>query len=139
METCQVSYDGMFLRMKSINTAIILTVKFNRKISRMRFDNHIWTQKVFHEIAKGITGNNDRKHRSEVIVAMRSTEFATNPPNGGYARTPQKSFAAVMKLHARMMLIDEYRTTKQCSRCYRRLEYKRSNGEKSQERNKNKR
>lgn len=85
------------------------------KVTRLKFDKHIRTNKALSEEVKKLVG--DSEHM-EAYFGNGSSP--ANCPIKGYVRLPNKGFKKKLADHPKVSLIstDEFRTTKLCSICH---------------------
>lgn len=80
-----------------------------RKVARLKFKKFICVEAAAHKTVKSII-----KHR-KALVFIGASKIAANSPMRGYVRSPQRALLKAFRIHADVVLVDEFRTTMLCS------------------------
>lgn len=80
-----------------------------RKVARLKFQKFICVEAAAHRTAKSIIKNR------KALVFIGASKIAANSPMRGYIRSPQRALLKAMRIHADVVLVDEFRTTMLCS------------------------
>lgn len=110
-------FDYVDHSLKMFNEEI--EVYTDKKYTRLRLDKYFQTQRVMDEIVNKLTKKDDNRR---CLICIGSTEFSANSPIRGYVRCPgTKLIVKQLKkvLYCDVYFVDEYRTTKTCSRCFK--------------------
>ena len=84
-----------------------------KRIAKLEFERYIGRQKATLGLAKKLTGDNPKKS----LIFLGSTE--NSPAIRGYVRTPNKKIVSKLKhVGATVILVDEFRSTMLCSKCF---------------------
>lgn len=82
------------------------------KVARLKVRKYIAIRKITNRMAQELICD---KH---TLIFIGAATMAANSPIKGYARVPMPKICASFKRHADIMYVDEFRTTKLCSRCF---------------------
>lgn len=86
----------------------------DRRVTRLRFKKYILVEKAITALAKELVGH----HKHRTLVHIGASKTAANSPMKGYVRSPQKMLLRKLKIFADVLEVNEYKTTKLCSRCH---------------------
>lgn len=94
-----------------------------KKIARLKLDEYARKHKTVANYVNQLVGSAKR-----VGVYYGDASIAANSPMKGYVRVPGKLLKEKLKLHprVRMIMVDEFRSSKLCSLCYRELQIPKS-------------
>lgn len=85
-----------------------------RKVARLRFQKYIMLHQATSALAKRLVGSHIRK----TLVFVGASKTAANSPMKGYMRSPHSLLLRKLRVFADVVEINEYNTTKLCSRCF---------------------
>lgn len=93
-------------------------------MTKLRFEKKRDNQIELHRLAREITGLKKEvpKHLQTIIIALGDAKFNPNSPIKGHRSTPHAGLVRILQRYAMIVNIDEYRTSKLCSRCSSELE-----------------
>jgi len=94
-----------------------------KKIARLKFDEYVRKHKTVSNYVNQLVGTAKR-----VGVYFGDASIAANSPIKGYVRVPGKLLKEKLKLHprVRVIMIDEFRSSKLCSLCYQEVQIPKS-------------
>ncbi|XP_031639166.1 uncharacterized protein LOC116351226 [Contarinia nasturtii] len=97
-------------------------VKYQDPVTRLKFDKYVEREKMFHVIAKEMTGLAKKiENRADrtIIYAVGDARFAAGSPIKGHLRMPIRGIIAILnKYYVLLVDVDEFRTSMLCSRCH---------------------
>lgn len=85
-----------------------------RKITRNRFKTFICREKGAKKVCKEIVG----KYKHKTLIILGDTKTPADSVIKGYIRTPNKHIVKQLEQVADILQINEFRTTKLCSKCH---------------------
>jgi hypothetical protein len=103
-----------------------------KKIARLKFDEYVRKHKTVSRYVNQLVGTAKRVGPSgparRVGVYFGNSSIAANSPIKGYVRIPGKLLKEKLKLHPRIrvIMVDEFRSSKLCSLCYQELQIPKS-------------
>lgn len=84
------------------------------KITRLKLEKFMRSEKVCHRIAKALISSNSDVR---TLVIIGSTKTAANSPIKGYIKVPSPQLLRALRVHTDVIEINEFRTTVLCSHC----------------------
>lgn len=94
-----------------------------RKVARLKLKKYICRQRACNTIAKELVPNK----LEPTLICIGSTEIASNSPMKGYIRMPNRQLVAALRQRCQdILLVNEFRTTKLCHKCYGDMKTSRS-------------
>jgi len=88
------------------------------KVRKWKFDKYRYQQKKIVEICKMLSGKTTPKEERNVIVGWGNWSNPNNSIIRGHKRGPVKRIVKELRRWCRVETIDEYNTSKKCSKCY---------------------
>jgi len=88
------------------------------KVREWKFDKYRYQQKKIVEICKMLSGKTTPKEERNVIVGWGNWSNPNNSIIRGHKRGPVKRIVKELRRWCRVETIDEYNTSKKCSKCY---------------------
>lgn len=85
-----------------------------QKNARLKFDKYVKTEKAAHQLSKDMIGQDEGK----TLIIMGGTTMVANSPMRGSRRVNHPKLLRALSLRADVLVIDEFRTTMLCSKCY---------------------
>jgi transposase len=94
-----------------------------KKIARLKLDEYVRKHKTVCSYVNQLVGS-----AKKVGVYYGDASIAANSPIKGYVRVPGKLLKEKLKLHprVRVIMVDEFRSSKLCSLCYKELQIPKS-------------
>jgi hypothetical protein len=94
-----------------------------KKIARLKLDEYVRKHKTVSNYVNQLVGT-----AKKVGVYYGDASTAANSPMKGYVRVPGKLLKEKLKLHprVRVIMVDEFRSSKLCSLCYQELQIPKS-------------
>jgi len=94
-----------------------------KKIARLKLDEYVRKHKTVAKYVNQLVGT-----AKKVGVYYGDASIAANSPMKGYVRVPGKLLKEKLKLHprVRVIMVDEFRSSKLCSLCYQELQIPKS-------------
>jgi transposase len=88
------------------------------KVREWKFDKYRYQQKKIIEICKMLSGKTRPEQERNVIVGWGNWSNPNNSIIRGHKRGPVKRIVKELRRWCRVETIDEYNTSKKCSKCY---------------------
>jgi hypothetical protein len=88
------------------------------KVREWKFDKYRYQQKKIVEICKMLSGKTRPEQERNVIIGWGNWSNPNNSIIRGHKRGPVKRIVKELKRWCRVETIDEYNTSKKCSKCY---------------------
>lgn len=88
----------------------------DHRVTRLKFTRYINRQKTLDKTC------NELQNGKRTLFALGDVRFSGNSPIKGHRRFPHARLVKCLKQRGDVILIDEFRTSKLCSKCFRQLE-----------------
>ena len=95
----------------------LIRVLMDSKIREWKFDKYRYQQKKIIEICKMLSGKTRPDEEKNVIVGWGNWSNPNNSIIKGHKRGPVKRIVKELRRWCRVEMIDEYNTSKRCSKC----------------------
>ena len=116
--TSKIEQLNLCIRMITEKLHKLIRTLMESKVREWKFDKYRYQQKKIVEICKMLSGKTTPKEERNVIVGWGNWSNPNNSIIRGHKRGPVKRIVKELRRWCRVETIDEYNTSKKCSKCY---------------------
>ena len=120
--TSKLDQLSLYIRTITENLYKLIRTLMESKVREWKFDKYRYQQKKIIEICKMLSGKTKPEDERNVIVGWGNWSNPNNSIIKGHKRGPVKRIIKELRRWCKVEVIDEYNTSKRCSKCYSETE-----------------